>query len=78
MTATALTAQPTGLVLPELFSRRVFEAVKDRILSKVPSARRYGSSSRAAITDRNLIATITSVLWLSPHIHGAKFASSLV
>ena len=36
MTATA--AQPTGLVLPSSFPDVVFEAVKDRIFSKVPSA----------------------------------------
>ena len=37
MTA-ALAAQPTGLKLPSSFPDGVFEAVKDRILSKVPSA----------------------------------------
>lgn len=36
MTATA--AQPAGLVMPSSFPDEVFEAVKDRILSKVPSA----------------------------------------
>ena len=38
MTAPALTTQPTGLVLPSSFPDGVFEAVKDRIFSKVPSA----------------------------------------
>ena len=37
MTA-ALAAQPTGLKLPSSFPDGAFEAVKDRILSKVPSA----------------------------------------
>lgn len=36
MTVAALTAQPIGLVLPSAFPDGVFEAVKDRIFSKVP------------------------------------------
>jgi hypothetical protein len=38
MNAPALTAQPIGLVLPGSFPDGVFEAVKDRIFSKVPGA----------------------------------------
>ena len=38
MTVTSLTVQPTGLALPSSFPDGVFEAVKDRIFSKVPGA----------------------------------------
>jgi hypothetical protein len=38
MTATAPAAHPTGLLLPSPFPDDVFEAVKERIFSKVPSA----------------------------------------
>jgi hypothetical protein len=38
MNAPALTAQPIGLVLPGSFPDGMFEAVKDRIFSKVPGA----------------------------------------
>jgi hypothetical protein len=38
MTAAILTAPPSGLVLPSSFPDGVFEAVKDRIFSKVPGA----------------------------------------